>query len=61
MSKLPYDCVTAGEANSSVSPYLLLPRRTVGQACRDAGRDNCGKRCRGCCLGDLCLRPEPVR
>jgi hypothetical protein len=37
-----------------VSAYLLSPVRTLGEACREVGRDECGRRCPSCPLRELC-------
>jgi hypothetical protein len=39
-----------------VSPYLIQPFSTVGDACRRSGRDLAGTRCAHCRVNDLCVR-----
>ena len=39
-------------------PYLLSSARSLGEACRETGRDEGGRRCPYCPLWDLCMSED---
>jgi hypothetical protein len=46
-----------GKANG-VDRFVVSRARTLGDACREAGRDEDGRRCAHCPLKDLCMSEE---
>ena len=47
--------------DQGISPYLRMPLRTLGEACRANGRDNEGAACLSCPLGEVCDRGSVFR
>lgn len=52
---------TMNPTDPSISPYLRIPRRPLGEVCRSLGHDLSSLACPHCAVRELCRRTDTSR